>query len=174
MKKSWLLLLLLALPTALALAVPGPGWRPLRELHELQARKSWQWSEREIRCPLVEPDQLDLIVLGCGGGNHRYCDLIVYRRGDRRQRVLCLSGNCDECPKPRFWVSTGPSLPRKILTYHALNIVHPDPEPGFWVWTWDGAQYRPTRPQRYGLFSGREIMVGLSDLVPQLLERLVN
>lgn len=153
------------------MSVPGPGWRPLRELGELQARKSWQWAEREIRCALVEPDQLDLIVLGCGGGNHRYCDLTVYRRGDRKQRALALSGNCDECTKPRLWLSTGATFPRQLLTYHAFNLRGEKPEPGFWVWSWDGSQYQPARPQRQGLFSGREILMGITDRVPQLLNR---
>lgn len=129
---------------------PGWGWEQAPTARGLPRNLGAAYRETSLN--LVDPNQHDLLRTGCYGGSHQYCGYTVFRVGKDGSLAasLNLDGSCDVLFPPRMWLSPAElGYPRQILTYHETlpsGRYETPLEGGYWLWTWDGQRYRPSRP----------------------------
>ncbi len=111
-------------------------WEELSDVRSYHGG-NWTYVSRQL-----EGDES--LQVGSGGGSNDYCQLIVEQG---RTTVLRFGANTDVVfGKPRMWMEPGPN--RRFLTYHCYlrnGQIGEDLPEGYWLWTWDGTRYQPTR-----------------------------
>lgn len=160
MSRRWLPPALALLSAAVLMAVLNRyaavgygGWQEVRLGPGVRTSEPGSWRFEEILIPLVHPAVVDTIEVGCGGGSNDYCTFYVFRQGSRSSDgdlVLRFAGNCDAFWPPRMWVEPPvEKRARRLLTYHQYLVntdIGEDLAGGYWLWTWDGSRFRPSRP----------------------------
>ena len=125
------------------------SWRELKELPStrLSTSNSKQGSI-EVQISLMGDGSRSNVRFRCTSGTNDYCHVTVNHEG---KRVLRFAGNCDVYwGKPQIWLEPlKAGKPRRFLTYHRYLInddIGESLDGGYWIWEWNGGEYRPRRP----------------------------
>ena len=128
------------------------GWPELNEIKRLQHSKKLPWKYENLHYALLGDKENQLVRLGCGGNSNDYCQMVVYAKDfEDSPAILQFAANCDVLwGQPRIWLEPSSGVgPRRFLTYHRYLVngsLGESLEGGYWLWVWNGSQYRPQRP----------------------------
>ncbi len=118
-------------------------WPELGELREVQR-------ERVRRNPATQSVALPLgpgstaVELMCSAGSHAYCWLRA--AGPHDEALLYIQLAHGLVGSPRVWVEPASNQPARILTYQPIMLdPHEEIHQGFYLWTYDGRTYQPTK-----------------------------